>query len=219
MGVAVVSVARGHDASYPFRTIGAAEGPVITGQCRAGCCLSVEEKGGEPAGTRRFGFECAYRRASQGRVIARFPEKAVAWLSSRPAKITKTVLALVGQREKDRGHAQDERAMASIRQFADAMMRRAKEPGALDFAALLHGWERASRAAKLGRLRDLARTMWHAQAPPQERIVIQPQNLPRRQRGSRRAGSSRMRRNARAALLGAGLRQRQTQLHAGAAGG
>jgi hypothetical protein len=52
--------------------------------------------------------------------------------------------------------------MASIRQFADAMMRRAKEPGALDFAALLRGWERASRAAKLGRLRDLARTMWHA---------------------------------------------------------
>ena len=28
----VVSIARGHDASYPFKMIGAAEGPVITGE-------------------------------------------------------------------------------------------------------------------------------------------------------------------------------------------
>ncbi len=46
----VVSIARGHDASYPFKTIGAAEGPDITGQRGAGYYLSAVEKGGEPAG-------------------------------------------------------------------------------------------------------------------------------------------------------------------------
>ena len=47
----VVSVARSHDASYLFKTIGAAEGPVITGEPGAGDYLSAVEKGGEPAGT------------------------------------------------------------------------------------------------------------------------------------------------------------------------
>ncbi len=47
----VVSIARGHDAAYPFKTIGASEGPVITGQRGAGYYLSAVEKGGEPAGT------------------------------------------------------------------------------------------------------------------------------------------------------------------------
>ena len=47
----VISIARGHDASYPFKTIGAAEGPVITGERGAGYYLSAVEKGGEPAGT------------------------------------------------------------------------------------------------------------------------------------------------------------------------
>jgi hypothetical protein len=39
----VVSIARGHDASYPFKTTGAAEGPLITGRCRAGYYLSAVE--------------------------------------------------------------------------------------------------------------------------------------------------------------------------------
>jgi hypothetical protein len=47
----VVSIARGHDASYPFKTIGAADGATITGQRGAGCYLSAVEKGGEPTGT------------------------------------------------------------------------------------------------------------------------------------------------------------------------
>jgi hypothetical protein len=46
----VVSIARGHDASYPFRTIGAAEGPDVRGERGAGYYLSAVEKGGEPAG-------------------------------------------------------------------------------------------------------------------------------------------------------------------------
>lgn len=50
-GVAVVvSIARGHDASYPFRTIGAADGGTFTGDRGAGYYLSAVEKGGEPAG-------------------------------------------------------------------------------------------------------------------------------------------------------------------------
>jgi hypothetical protein len=72
------------------------------------------------------------------------------------------MLVLAGQCEKDRGHAPDQRAMASMRQVANAMTRRAKHPGALDFTALVRGWERASRAAKLGRPHDLARTRSHA---------------------------------------------------------
>src|SRR5258708_37160091 len=47
----VVSIARGHDASYPFKTIGAAEGAAITGERGTGYYLSAVEKGGEPAGT------------------------------------------------------------------------------------------------------------------------------------------------------------------------
>jgi conjugative relaxase-like TrwC/TraI family protein len=112
--------------------------------------------------TRRFGFEWAYRPASKGRVIAGFPEKAITRFSSRRAQITKTTLALAEQYEKERGHAPDQRALASMRRFANAMTRRAKEPGALDFAALLREWEQASREAELGTLRALARTVWHA---------------------------------------------------------
>ena len=51
----VVSIASGHDASYPFKTIGTADGATITetinGERGAGYYLSAVEKGGEPAGT------------------------------------------------------------------------------------------------------------------------------------------------------------------------
>jgi conjugative relaxase-like TrwC/TraI family protein len=112
--------------------------------------------------TRRFGFKWAYRPASKGRVIAGFPEKAIAEFSSRRAQISKTTLALAEQYEKERAHPPDQRALASMRQFANARTRRAKEPGALDFAALLREWEQTSRDAELGTLRDLARTVWPA---------------------------------------------------------
>jgi conjugative relaxase-like TrwC/TraI family protein len=115
----------------------------------------------------RFGFEWAYRPASQGRVIAGFPEKAIAQFSSRRAQITKTTLALAERYEEERGHAPDQRALASMRQFANAKTRRAKYPGALNFAALLHEWEQTSRGAELGTLRDLARTIWRAASSSQ----------------------------------------------------
>jgi hypothetical protein len=158
----VVSIARGHDASYPFKTIGAAAGPLITGERGAGYYLSAVEKGGEPAGTRLFGLEWAYRPVSKGRVFAGFPKKAIVRFSSRRAQVTKTMLALAEACEKERGHAPDQRALASMRQLANARTRRARESGTLDLTALLHGWERASRLAELGTLRDLTRTIWRA---------------------------------------------------------
>ncbi|HXZ76375.1 MAG TPA: hypothetical protein VEH31_36655, partial [Streptosporangiaceae bacterium] len=121
---AVVSTGRGHDASYPFKTTGAAEGPVITGLCGAGNYLAAVQKGGEPAGTRRFGFEWAYQPVSKGRVITGFSEKAMERFSSRRAQLTKTAPTLADQYGKDRGHAPDERALASMRRFANAMTRR-----------------------------------------------------------------------------------------------
>src|SRR5262249_39862933 len=112
--------------------------------------------------TRRFGFEWAYRPASKGRVIAGFPEKAIGRFSSRRAQITKAAFALAEEYEKERGHAPDQRALHSMRQFANARTRAAKQAGALDFAALLREWEHTSRDAELGTLRELARTIWHA---------------------------------------------------------
>src|SRR5262249_6924496 len=111
--------------------------------------------------TRRFGFEWAYRPASKGRVIAGFPEKAIERFSSRRAQISKFTLALAEEYEKERGHAPDQRALHSMRQFANARTRRGKEAGVLDFAALLREWGHTSRNAELGTLRDLARTIWH----------------------------------------------------------
>ena len=111
---------------------------------------------------RRFGFEWAYRPASKGRVIAGFPGKAIAQFSSRRAQITKTTLKLAQEYERDRGHAPDQRALASMRQFANNRTRRPKQAGPLDFARLLRDWEKTSADAELGTLRDLARTIWRA---------------------------------------------------------
>jgi conjugative relaxase-like TrwC/TraI family protein len=118
--------------------------------------------------TRRFGFEWAYRPASKGRVIAGFPEAAIAKFSSRRAQISKFTLALAEQYEKQRGHVPDERALSSMRQFANAHTRKAKEAGPVDFGALLRAWEHASRDAELGTLRQLAQSIWRSapNAPP-----------------------------------------------------
>ncbi|MHB1820706.1 MAG: MobF family relaxase [Streptosporangiaceae bacterium] len=112
--------------------------------------------------SRRFGFEWAYRPASRGRVIAGVPDKAIRAFSSRRAQITRFTQALAEQYERERGHPPDQRAAASMRQFANSRTRQAKEDGALDFAALLRDWEDSSRRAELGTLRDLARVVWHA---------------------------------------------------------
>src|SRR5262249_60250676 len=110
----------------------------------------------------RLGSGGPYGPASKGRVIAGFPEKAIGRFSSRRAQITKTAFALAEEYEKERGHAPDQRALHSMRQFSNARTRAAKQAGALDFAALLREWEHTSRDAELGTLRELARTIWHA---------------------------------------------------------
>jgi conjugative relaxase-like TrwC/TraI family protein len=115
--------------------------------------------------TRQYGFGWAYRPASKGRVIAGFPERAIAQFSSRRAQISTFTLGLAERYEKERGHAPDQRALSSMRQFANARTRKPKETGALDFAALLHDWEQTSRAAELGTLRDLARIIWGNTTP------------------------------------------------------
>jgi conjugative relaxase-like TrwC/TraI family protein len=109
---------------------------------------------------RRFGFGWAYRPASKGRVLAGFPEKAITQFSSRREQITTATLALAEAYERDRGRAPDQRALASMRQFANARTRKGKESGPLDFARLLREWEQSSRRAELGALRDLARAIW-----------------------------------------------------------
>ena len=118
---------------------------------------------------RRFGFGWAYRPASKGRVIAGFPEKAIAQFSSRRAQITKATLALAEEYERARGHAPDQRALSSMRQFANSRTRKGKEAGALDFARLLREWEHTSRGAELGTLRDLARNIWRGASAAETR--------------------------------------------------
>ena len=114
--------------------------------------------------TRRFGFSWSYRPASKGRVIAGVDEKVITQFSSRRAQISKATLALAGAYERDRGHPPDQRALASMRQFANARTRRGKESGALDFTQLLHDWEQTSREAEIGSLRELASRIWPAAA-------------------------------------------------------
>jgi hypothetical protein len=176
----VVSIARGHDAAYPFKTIGTADGAEFGSfhdgdavqredfesryaqfpDPRAGSGLAAFaiESGFNP----RFGLECSYRAASKGRMIAGFPETVIAQFSARRAQIARTTLALAEEHEKERGHAPDKWELATTRQFAYAMSRRCKGLGALDFARLLREWEQSSRGAELGTLRDLARTVWYA---------------------------------------------------------
>ena len=61
----VVTIAYGHDASCPVKTVGAADGATITGERGVGYYLSTVEKGGEPRwdagrnGTSELGFNDA----------------------------------------------------------------------------------------------------------------------------------------------------------------
>jgi TrwC relaxase/AAA domain len=66
----IITISPGHDASYPWRQVGTADGPAKTGTPGAGYYLSPSEKGGEPpgqwqgAGVTDLGFR-------QGQVIDR----------------------------------------------------------------------------------------------------------------------------------------------------
>jgi hypothetical protein len=133
----VVSIARGHDASYLFKTIDAAEGPVITGQCGAGCYMSAVEEGGEPlrpggSGVRMH-LPAHLPARQQGPGDRRGSRESIARLSHRWAQITKTALA--DQCKRDRGHAPDQRALVSMCQFANRMTRNGAQRAGLHRAA------------------------------------------------------------------------------------
>src|SRR5258705_5988632 len=78
-------------------------------------------------------------------------------------------MALAEEYERARGHAPDMLALASMRQFANARTRKVKDAGALDCARLLREWERTSRDAELGTLRDLARNIWRGASAAETR--------------------------------------------------
>jgi hypothetical protein len=119
--------------------------------------------------TRRFGFQWAYRPASKGRVIAGFPEKAIARFSSRRAQITKATLALAEEYERARGHAPDQRALSSMRQFANARTRRAKERVRWTSPRCCANGSRPRVKQNSGTLRDLARNIWRGAIGAQAR--------------------------------------------------
>jgi hypothetical protein len=149
--------------------------------------------------TRRFGFEWAYRPASKGRVIAGFPEKAIAKFSSAAREVTKAALALAEAYEKDRGHA-PERALASMRQFANARTRRAKEPARWTSLRCCVSGSRPRARPSSGRCATWREPsgmrhpmQWHAHW----RAETHERNSREWPRGSRHAANSRTRKNAR----------------------
>ncbi len=111
--VVVVSIARGHDASYPFKTIGAADGATITGERGAGYYLSAVEEGGEPAGT-WVGNGAAELGFRDGDVVRREDFEPFS-RSSPPAA-----------RRSPRLPSRWRRSSASIRQFANVRTRKGK---------------------------------------------------------------------------------------------
>lgn len=231
----VLGIACRHDAWYPFKTTGAAESPVITGQCEAGYYLSVVEKRDEPAGTRRFGLEWAYRLATKGRVSAGFPKKAVAQFSSRRAQITKTTLALAEQYEKDvdtrwisgrwragagsptRRRATQRGRRAGLHRVAGLLgngprvwpsLRRCATPHEPSGAAPRRNRTDRGAPTHASNARIFARLASRGEvAHPRERAVMAP------------VSRGRTSHEQAAALLGTGIWQLQAQLYACAAGG
>lgn len=79
--------------------------------------------------TRWFEFEWAYRPVSKGRVIAGVPKRRS--YSSLPAahRSSRPTLTLAEEYERQHGRTPDQRALASMRQFANARTRRCRASG------------------------------------------------------------------------------------------
>jgi hypothetical protein len=88
--VVVVSIARGHDASYPFKSIGAADSATITAKRGAGRYESAVERVSEPVGIwqnkvqtvrpgewRAIDSRCRYRAEGAGYALAAFALKII----------------------------------------------------------------------------------------------------------------------------------------------
>ena len=113
----------------------------------------------ESALSERYGFSWAYREESKGR-IQPSAEKAIGAFSSRRAQISAKTRDLAEEYERNHGHAPDQRALASMRLHANHETRKGKGEEKLDMDAKLREWEKISRDAELGTLRDLARDIW-----------------------------------------------------------
>ena len=113
--------------------------------------------------TERYGFRWAYREASKGRVIAGFDEKLIDEFSSRREQVTRNMARLRDAYRAEHGHDPDQRALNSMRKQAYYDGRASKDD-TRDGAARLRDWERQSRSAELGSLRDLAARLWDSAA-------------------------------------------------------
>jgi len=129
--------------------------------------------------SRRAGVRWVYRPGSHGREIRGVPESLMLLFSSRRVSISTVTARLARQFEARHGHAPDQRALHSMRQFANHVTRRGKEESALDFVGLSRQWEAQARGAEAGALRGLAPRLWHPGAGTAHRT--QPHGLRDRQ--------------------------------------
>ena len=114
--------------------------------------------------SRRAGIRWIYRPGSHGREIAGVPESLMQLFSSRRVSISAVTARLAREFEAQYGHAPDQRALHSMRQFANHVTRRGKEEGALDFVALSRQWEAQVQRTEADALQGLARRLWRSGA-------------------------------------------------------
>lgn len=124
--------------------------------------------------SRRAGIRWAYRPGSHGREIAGVPESLMKLFSSRRVSISAVTARLAHEFEERHGHAPDQRALRSMRQFANHLTRQAKEEGALDFVALSRQWEAQAQGAEIGALHGLAPRLWHPGTVAAQALGAQP---------------------------------------------
>jgi TrwC relaxase len=114
--------------------------------------------------SRRAGIRWVYRPGSHGREINGVPESLMKLFSSRRVSINTVTARLAREFEAQHGYAPDQRALHSMRQFANHLTRQGKKESALDFAALRRQWEAQARGAEAGALQGLARRLWRTHA-------------------------------------------------------
>ena len=112
----VISFARWHDASYPFKAIGAADGRVITGERGAGYYPSPVDNGGEPPGPGGSGWSGRTAR-EQG-----LGDRRVSGQDDRLVRLPPITEHARTRRAAREGpwHRPDRRALANMCQFANA---------------------------------------------------------------------------------------------------
>lgn len=136
----------------------APDGPGLFAHKGAGAALAAFAMESELSA--RAGIRWVYRPGSHGREIEGVPESLMAVFSSRRVSITAATERLAREFEARHGYPPDQRALLSMRQFANHLTRQTKAEGALDFAELSGRWEAQARGAEGDALRDLVRRLW-----------------------------------------------------------